>query len=107
MAKDRFNKFKPINWHSGFKQTGSFIKPEVETKPKKRIRTQLQNQLLFDIANNFGAGYNDWEKNFLETVNKFQFELSDKQKDILLQLKEKYNLGFNDDEWSTWKKIVY
>ena len=107
MAKDRFNRFKPINWHSGFKQTGSFIKPEVETKPQKRIRTQSQNQLLIDIANNFGIKYNDWEKNFLETINKFPFELSDKQKDILLQMKKKYDLAFSDEEWDTWKKIVH
>jgi hypothetical protein len=107
MAKDRFNRFKPINWHSGFKQTGSFIKPEVETKPQKRIRTQSQNQLLIDIANNFGINYNDWENNFLETINKFPFELSDKQKDILLQMKKKYDLAFSDEEWDTWKKIVH
>jgi hypothetical protein len=137
MPKDRFSKFKPVNWNSDWKKTGSFgsqyntlerkdaydayaenakLKQQITiqkqqvqlpAKPKKGIRTQLQNQLLFDIANNFGAGYNNWEKNFLETINKFQFELSDKQKDILLQLKEKYNLAFNDDEWSTWKKIVY
>ncbi len=116
MAKDRFSKFKPANWHSGFKQTGSFIRPykseinivnKVSTKPKKRPRTQLQNMLLIGITNTSEANYNDWEKGFLETINQWKFELSDKQKNILLNLKEKYNIAFSDEEWQIWKEIVY
>jgi hypothetical protein len=106
MAKDRFNKFKPINWNSDFKQTGSFLKPENNIINKKKIRTFSQNQLLIDITNLHYTKYNNWEKKFLETINIHQYKLSDKQKNILIQIKEKYEVELSREQLVIWNQII-
>lgn len=99
MAKDRFNRFKPINWHSGFKQTGSFIKSyksEVNkfavssVKPKKQHRSdELQNKLL-NLYNIYKPVLTEWENEFLKSIISLPFQLTDKQKDVIKRIIKKH-----------------
>ena len=98
MAKDRFNRFKPINWHSGFKQTGSFIKPyksEVNkvaassSKPKKALKSPGQAAYLEEIYNLYSQHMSDWERNFWTSIMSVPFQISIKQKEILRRIIKK------------------
>ena len=99
MAKDRFNRFKPINWHSGFKQTGSFIKPyksEVNkvaassSKPYKKTRSQEQTNKLKTLFKLSQDHLNEWEKNFMTSILSNDNILSDKQNEIVSKIRVKY-----------------
>jgi hypothetical protein len=96
MAKDRFSNQKPINWHSGFKQTGSFIKPyksDINTvnkavtqntdKPKKALRTAEQTTRLETAYNTYSQYMSEWDREFWVSIIAVPFQISDKQKEIL------------------------
>ena len=98
MAKDRFNRFKPINWHSGFKQTGSFIKTyksEVNTvtssstKPKKTLKSPEQVAYLEETYEIYSQYMSDWERNFWTSIMSVPFQISTKQKEILRNITKK------------------
>ena len=96
MAKDRFSNQKPINWHSGFKQTGSFIRPyksDVNTvnkavtqntaKPKKAHKTLEQTTRLEKTYNNYSQYMSEWDRNFWISIISVPFQVSEKQMEIL------------------------
>jgi hypothetical protein len=95
MAKDRFSKFKPANWHSGFKQTGSFIRPyksEINgtSKPYKKQRHPDQTDKLRTLYRLAEKHLNDWEKNFMTGILSNDNVLSDKQIEIIKKIRVKY-----------------
>jgi hypothetical protein len=89
MAKDRFNRFKPINWNSSFKQTGSFIKPEVKKSPK--IRDKNQQEFVDAISLCWNSKMNEWELEFVSSIRFSPWMLSDKQMSKLTEINIKYN----------------
>ncbi len=94
MAKDRFNRFKPINWNSGFKQTGSFIKPEVKKSPK--IRNKNQQEFVDAISLCWNSKMNDWELEFVNNIRFTPWLISDKQWNKLVEINKKYNQLYPD-----------
>jgi hypothetical protein len=86
MAKDRFNRFKPINWNSGFKQTGSFIKPE----SKKQHRSTSGQQKLLVLYEIYRPVLTEWENEFLKSVISLPFELTDKQREVIKRISMKH-----------------
>jgi len=87
MAKDRFNRFKPINWHSGFKQTGSFINNE---KPNHKLRSNEYQNKLLNLYNIYKPVLTEWENEFLKSIISLPFQLTDKQKDIVKRITKKH-----------------
>ena len=86
MAKDRFNRFKPINYHSGWKATGSFI-----SLPNNKPRlTNEQLDMLSLIQNDFSEHMNDWEKGFIRNLIISNFQLTKRQKVKLKSIINKY-----------------
>jgi hypothetical protein len=96
MAKDRYSRFKPINWDSDFKQTGSFLPKD--QKPKKQLRTFEQSEKLIRIKKEFGLYMTDWELNFIDSIISVPYQLSEKQKEILMKIKDKIKLKFLQQE---------
>lgn len=94
MAKDRFNRFKPANWHSGFKQTGSMIRPyksEINTTTKfKKSRHPEQTDKLKTLLKLTQNHLNEWEKNFMTSILSNDNVLSDKQNEIVGKIRTKY-----------------
>jgi len=122
MAKDRFSKFKPVNWNSDWKKTGNFgsqyntlerkdaydayaenakLKQQITiqkqqaqapAKPKKTIRTTEQTNVLqwmFDIGKEYMS---EWECNFMNSILAVPYWVSPKQKSILKNIYDKYDL---------------
>lgn len=87
MAKDRFSSQKPINYHSGWKQTGSFIKLEVK---EKKYRTKDDQNWIDFIDQCFGSIMNDWEKNFITTIRFSTFPFTEKQSIKIKDIFQKY-----------------
>jgi hypothetical protein len=87
MAKDRFSSQKPINYHSGWKQTGSFIKPEVK---EIKYRTRKDQDWIDFIDQCFGSVMNDWEKGFIENIRFSTFPFTEKQSIKIRDIFEKY-----------------
>jgi hypothetical protein len=96
MAKDRFNRFKPINWDPSFKQTGSFLPKD--QKPKKQLRTFEQSEKLIRIRKTFGSYMTDWELNFLDSIISVPYQLSEKQREVLMKIKDKMKLIYLQQE---------
>ncbi len=93
MAKDRFSKFKPTNWHSGFKQTGSMIRPyksETNTTKYKKNRHPDQTDKLKTLLQLTQNHLNEWEKNFMTSILSNDNILSDKQNEIVSKIRTKY-----------------
>ena len=93
MAKDRFSKHKPINWHSGFKQTGSFIKPE---KTNTKYRTKNQQDFIDAVSICWNNKMNSWELEFIANIRFTPWLISDKQWNKLKEINDKYNLKYPD-----------
>ena len=91
MAKDRFSRQKPINYHTGWKQTGSFIKPQKEVKKEFEYKTRKQHQIIIDIYQTYYNFLNDWEKTFIIGVRDMHYKLTPKQTEILRKLVLKYD----------------
>ena len=91
MAKDRFSKFKPINWNSEFKQTGSFIKPEI-VKPKKELRDPEVTKFLVSVLEDFEKYMTKWEYDFIKSIILVPFKCSSKQVEIIKKIIEKCEL---------------
>ena len=89
MAKDRFSNQKPIYWHSGFKQTGSFIKPEFVKIPKKKTRSIDDNDRLTTLFRCVEENLSEWEKEFMISILSHDNVLTDKQKAIIQKIKLK------------------
>jgi hypothetical protein len=87
MAKDRFSSQKPINYHSGWKQTGSFIKPEVK---KVTYRSREDQDWITFIDRCFGSVMNEWEKGFIENIRFSTFPFTEKQSIKIRDIFEKY-----------------
>jgi hypothetical protein len=97
MAKDRFSSQKPINYHSGWKQTGSFIKPEGKVVSKEpQYRTRQQHKIILNVQSVYSEFMNDWELNFIENLAKVPYKPSDKQKEILRKIILKYDYLTDD-----------
>lgn len=94
MAKDRFNKFKPINWNSNWKQTGSFKTGYVKPLPKSR--SHEQSLFINNLILNHSAIMNDYELDFMRTISSHGYELSQKQKKVLKSIWEKCCLSLID-----------
>lgn len=92
MPKDRFSKFKPINWNTGFKQTGSFIKHESPSTPKKSIRTLEQNNVLYHIFDSGKEHMSEWELTFFNSILSVPYQISLKQKEVIKGVIKKYDL---------------
>jgi hypothetical protein len=93
MAKDRFSRHKPINWSKGFKETGSMIRPyksEIEIKEVK-YKTREQHHTLLDVKNNYYEFMSEWEKGFINTLIEKPYYPTEKQKDIVKNLIQKYD----------------
>jgi len=98
MAKDRFSRQKPINYHTGWKQTGSFIKPQKEEKKEFEYKTRKQHQIIIDVYQTYYDYLSDWEKTFMVGIRDMPYKLSPKQTEILrkIVLKYDYLLPVND-----------
>lgn len=91
MAKDRFSSQKPINYHSGWKQTGSFIKPEVKVKKEYEYKTRRHHQVIVEMHQLYYSFLNDWESKFIIGVRDMPYKLTPKQVEILRKISQKYN----------------
>lgn len=118
MPKDRFNKFKPVNWNNDWKKTGNqgngyntlerkdaydaYVKNAelkqkitiqkqipVPIKPKKQLRTPEQTQILLNIHTNYKQYMSEWEQNFLRTTLLVPFQLTEKQHIVLKNIIKK------------------
>jgi hypothetical protein len=84
MAKDRFSNQKPWNYSKEFKfhQTDwddtKLVKPKLDEDRKSYIKLLKTNKLT------------DWEKHFLNSILDNNVELSDKQKQVVLQISRKF-----------------
>jgi hypothetical protein len=99
MAKDRFSRHKPINWNSGWKQTGSFIKPERKVEKKEyEYKNRAQHQIILRIFQECNEYINDWERTFMIGIRDMPFKLTPKQTELLrkIYLKYEYLLPVND-----------
>jgi len=100
MAKDRFSKQKPIYWNTGFKQTGSFIKPEFNSAPKRKARSEEQTdriKTLYQVAKN---NLTTWENDFMLTILSHDFILTPKQNEIIQRIKQKFKSLYFEDSVS-------
>jgi hypothetical protein len=85
MAKDRFSKYKPVNWNSGYKATGSFLKPD---KPRKELKSTELITKLTSIVQTFSMYLTQWEVNFITNLLSHPYALSDKQNQVISNIKE-------------------
>jgi hypothetical protein len=121
MPKDRFNKFKPVNWNSDWKKTGNqgnryntlerkdaydaYVKnaelkqkmtiqkqTPAPVKPKKQLRTPEQTQILQTLYNVNKQYMSEWEQNFLRTTLLVPFQLTEKQHIVLKNIINKIRL---------------
>lgn len=122
MPKDRFSKFKPINWNSDWKKTGNFgshyntlerkdaydayaknaelkskitiqkQQSQVPVKPKKTIRTLEQNNVLYHIFDSGKEHMSEWELTFFNSILAVPYQISPKQKEIIRGIIKKYDL---------------
>jgi len=123
MPKDRFSKFKPVNWNSDWKKTGSFgsqyntlelkdaydayaenakLKQQITiqkqqkqtlVKPKKTVRTPDQTNVLQFIYDSGKEHMSEWECNFMDSILAVPYQISLKQKEIIRGIIKKYDLG--------------
>lgn len=91
MAKDRFSRHKPINWNSDWKQTGSFIKPEIKEKKEYEYKTRQQHQTIIKTFQQYNTFMNDWEKTFVIGIRDMPYKLTFKQTEILKKIIQKYD----------------
>lgn len=118
MPKDRFNKFKPVNWNNDWKKTGNqgnryntlerkdtydaYVKNAelkqkitiqkqipVPIKPKKQLRTPEQTQILLNIHTNYKQYMSEWEQNFLRSILSVPFLQTEKQHIVLKNIIKK------------------
>ena len=94
MGKDRFNKFKPINWSNNWKQTGSFRTGYVKPSPKSR--SHEQSLFINNLLLNHSAIMNDYELDFMRSISGHSYELSGKQKKVLKSIWQKCSLSLID-----------
>ncbi len=87
MAKDKFNRFKPINWNSNWKQTGSFRTGYVKPLPKSR--SHEQSLFINDLLSNYSDQMNPYELDFIRSISSHSYELTQKQKKVLRIIWEK------------------
>ena len=129
MPKDRFSKFKPINWNSDWKKTGNFgsqyntlerkdaydayaknaeLKQQITiqkqqkqapAKSKKTIRTFEQTNKLELQYNMVKTYLNEWEDSFFNTLLSHQFSLSEKQSEIIKKTWLKYRNQYFKDNY--------
>ena len=122
MPKDRFSKFKPVNWNSDWKKTGSFgsqyntlerkdaydayaenaklkhqitiqkQQKQLPTKPKKTIRTSDQNNVLKHIFEVGEKHMSEWELTFFNSILAVPYQISPKKKEIIRGIIKKYDL---------------
>lgn len=84
MAKDRFNRFKPINYSSSWKATGS----KLNIQPKRSIMDKSTMEVISYLLQ-YKDKMNDWEKGFLRSLVINGTSLTPRQKDKVKQIKEK------------------
>ena len=104
MAKDRFNRFKPVNWNSEFKQTGN---------TGYRYNTQ-EKYYLYNAHKSNAALKEQLQQRKLEKQRQKSdnFRLSKKvprteeQNNLLATLVDYYNNKFNDWEKEFFKSIL-
>lgn len=118
MPKDRFSKFKPVNWNNDWKKTGNWgsryntlerkdaydayqanaefkekitIQKQVQVpvKPKKQLRTPEQTNILQWIYDAGKEHLNEWELNFISSILSVPFKLSPKQIEIVKNIHTK------------------
>ena len=84
MAKDRFSNQKPWNYSKDFKyhQTDwdntKLVKPKLDEKRRAYIILLKTHKLT------------DWEKSFVNSILDNNVELSDKQKEVVLNISKKF-----------------
>jgi len=91
MGKDRFSNQKPINWNKGWKQTGSFIKPEFK-KFKRPVRKTDESERLTFLFQCVQDKLSEWEKTFMESILSHDNVLTEKQNAVVQKIKNKYLL---------------
>jgi hypothetical protein len=122
MPKDRFSKFKPVNWNNNWKKTGNqgnryntlerkdtydaYVKnaelkqkitiqkqTPVVIKPKKQLRTLEQTQFLQVIYTKDKQYLSEWEQNFIRSILSVPFQITVKQRDVLRNIIHKIDLA--------------
>jgi hypothetical protein len=88
MAKDRFNRQKPVYWNKNFKETGSFERYKEPNKKEPRSRSQ-QNKLLL-MYEVYKPVLSNWDIEFLKSVISLPFKLSPKQKQVVITIMHKH-----------------
>ena len=91
MGKDRFNRFKPINWNNNWKATGSKISGSLSGQNAKRSRYPESHELLNNLFNQISHHLNDWERQFMTGITDKKFLLTLKQKQTLEKIYTKYS----------------
>ena len=122
MPKDRFSKFKPVNWNSDWKKTGNFgsqyntlerkdaydayaenakLKQQITiqkqqaqppAKPKKTIRTLDDNNVLYYIFDSGKEYMSEFELTFFNSILAVPYQISPKQMEIIKGIIKKYGL---------------
>ena len=85
MAKDRFSNQKPWTYSKEFKY-GSAI--QGWTKPKREILNEKQVNFITALLS---LKLNEWEINFLKTILHHQYVPTEKQKESIKKIANKYN----------------
>ena len=95
MAKDRFNRFKPVNWNNNWKTTGSKISGDIKISVDKRrpVRYPQSQELLIQLFDQLYHHLNDWEKQFMTSITEKKLLLTLKQKQSLEKIYTKYSRG--------------
>ena len=83
MAKDRFSRFKPINYSNSWRQVGHYI-------PTKPIKPSQQTEYLKDFYSQYKDRMSGWEREFVCDITKSPYTLTQKQKDTFRNLVQKY-----------------
>jgi hypothetical protein len=126
MAKDRFSKFKPVNWNNDWKKSGNFgsryntlerkdtydayranqeykdsisVKQQISkpVKPKKKLRSPEQTAKIETTFSILEKYLNEWEMNFYNSIMSVPFEISEKQKEIIKNMWQKYKFQYFQD----------
>lgn len=85
MAKDRFSKFKPINWNPAFKYAPN-------TLMEKQIKRKRMESKEFNMVTGLlKFPLNKWEIDFVNSILKWNKEMTIGQIKVVRNIVKKYN----------------
>lgn len=85
MAKDRFSRFKRVNYDHDFRYGNETYRASIN--PKEKLCHEQKDWLLDFIKR---GKLNKWELDFLQSLIHRGKKLSDKQSDVVIKIYNKY-----------------